>query len=317
LRAIGLAACLAAPILGAAADPAAPVQDWTQAIESVVVTAPPAGPALWHIVRGSSEVWILPTVSPMPEDLTWNSDNVARLLKGANALLLPPSASVGVFEGTWFLLTGMSTIEQPDGVTLEATLPDPLKGRFVAARRRFGRDADRYEELLGGVAALRLEGDYWSFAHLTPNGPQKAVERLARHEGVRVRVVADYPAMDVIHAIPKMTADAHRACIGFALDDIDTAGAHAAAAAGAWATGDLTGMKAHYFEIRLDDCWQQNAAYAVLRERAIADETGAILAALKSPGRTVVVMPMGLFLRKGAVLDRLEAAGVTVNGPGG
>jgi hypothetical protein len=308
---------LRAPLAGAtiallafgAAPP--PTQDWSSTIETVVVTADRPGPALWHAVKGNSEVWILPTVSPVPKDMRWDSSAIAAQIKGANILITPPGASVGVLEGTWFLLTGLGSLEQPDGTTLESTLPEPLKSRFVAMRARIHQDPDRYDDLLGSIAALRLESDYWDFARLTPNGPQKEVERLASHAGVHTQMAAEYPAMDVVHDVPKMSAAAHRACMQFALDDIDTEIAHA------WSIGDLAGIKAHYSDIKLDDCLQQSSVYSSLRERAIRDTTNAILAALNKPGKSFAVLPMGLFLRKGTVLDRLEAAGVTISRPGG
>jgi uncharacterized protein YbaP (TraB family) len=294
----------------------APIQDWSN-VETVVVTPQASGPALWHIATPTSEMWILPTVGPVPKDLTWDSSFLTGLMKGANVVLLPPRATAGVFETMWFLITGLDTIEQPDGTKLENTLPEPLRSRFVAARQRIGRNAGRYEDLLGGVAALRLESDYLNFAKLSPDALLKSVQSLAAHAGVPARPIATYPAMDVVHDVPKMTAAAHLACIGFALTDIDNATVHAVAAAKAWAAGDVAGVKAHYFETRLDDCLQQNGAYAVLREKANRDMTNAIVAALKKPGKSFAVMPMGFFLRKGGVLDRLEAAGLTVSGPGG
>ncbi|MEI9996678.1 MAG: TraB/GumN family protein [Rhizomicrobium sp.] len=312
VAALGLAAVFA-PAL-AQAPSGAPVQDWSN-VETVVVTPGNGGPALWHVARNSAEVWILPTVSPVPKDMKWDSSQVAALLKGSSAMLLPPRAEVGIVEGLWFWTWHMDTLEQPDGTTLESTLPEPLRTRFIAARTRIGRDADRYSEFLGGVAALRLESDYWDFAQLTANGPQKTMESLASHEGVPTQTVAVYPAMGVVHDIPKMTPEAHRACLDFAINDVDTASTHAVAAANAWAVGDLAGVKAHYFETRLDDCLGQNAAYSVLRETANRDMAKAILAALNKPGKTFAVLPMGFFLRKGGVLERLEAAGLTVSGP--
>ena len=98
-----------------------PITDWSN-IETVIVTARPPGPALWHVVRGNSEVWILATVSPVPKDLNWDSRGIASLLKGSNALLLPPRAQVGLAEGLWFYMWHMDTLEQPDGMTLEASL---------------------------------------------------------------------------------------------------------------------------------------------------------------------------------------------------
>lgn len=300
----------------AAAPEKPPVQDWSN-VETVVVTPEAAGPALWHIATPTSEVWILPTVSPVPKDLKWDSKFVGDEIKGSKTVLLPPKAQVGMLEGLWFYMTSMDTLEQPDGTRLEGTMPEPLKERFIAARKRIGRDEDRYGKYLGGIAALMLENDYWKFADLTVNGPQKTVENIASHAGVATRTTATYSAMNVVKDVPKMTPAAHRACLEFALADIDTATAHAAAAAQAWATGDIAGVKAHYFETKLDDCLAQNGAYLQLRERANADMTNAILAALKKPGKTFAVMPMGFFLRKGGVLERLEAAGVTVSGPAG
>ena len=299
------------------APPSAPVQDWTN-VEVVVVTPDHAGPAMWHIVKGQSEVWIVPTVSPVPKDLQWDSTYIQSLLKTAKGVILPPRASLGLFEGMWFWITGgLDVLKQPDGVKLETTLPAPLKARFVAAYTRLGQDADHYEDWLGGVAALQLEGDYYKAANLTPNGPEKTIKSLASRAGVAAHATANYAAMDIVKDVPKMSAAAHLACLNWALEDIDAFSAHAAAAANAWAKGDVAAMKAHYSETKLDACLAQNAAYTRLRETANRDMTNAILSVLNRPGMTLAVMPMGFFLRKGGVLERLEAAGVTVTGPGG
>jgi len=294
----------------------APITDWSN-IETVIVSAKAPGPALWHVVRGNSEVWILGLVEPVPVDLRWSSGEVGSLLKGANALLLPPRGQLGLLEGAWFLLTGMGTLEQPDGTTLEGSLPEPLRNRFVAARTRMHKDADRYQKYLPAIAALMLESDFWNANDLSMNKTQKTVEALAARLAVPTHVIAFYPAMDVIHDVPKMSAAANRACLEYALSDIDVQSAHAVAAAQAWAVGDLAGMEANYSETKLDACLQQNNAYSALRARAIGDTADAITAALNRTGRTFAVIPMGIFLRKGGVLERLRAAGLTISGPGG
>ena len=317
LRLVGtslIASCLIAAAPAPVQD-TPPINDWSN-IETVIVTAKAPGPALWHVAKGNSEVWILPMVQPLPTDLKWNSDEIRVLLRGAHALLLPPGAQVGLFEGAWFLLTGMGTLEQPDGVSLESTLPDALRKRFVVQREQIHEDADRYEKYLPAIAALMLESDYWKASDLNIYAPQRTIERLASSEGVSSHAVALYPAMDVIHDVPKMSAGAHLACLEFALNDIDIESAHAVAAAQAWAVGDLAGMKANYSETKLDACLAQNNAYAVLRERAIGDMTKAIASALERPGKSFALVPMGTFLRKGGVLERLNAAGLTISGPG-
>lgn len=299
-----------------AATPAAgpPISDWSN-IETVVVTAKRPGPALWHVVRGQSEVWVLPTVEPSPSNLKWDSHEVANLLKGARVLLLPPRGHVGLFEGTWFVLTGLGTLELPEGKTLEESLPVSLKSRFIAARVKLHEDADRYEKYLPAVAAVVLESDYWKANGLRFNSAQRTVELLAAQALVRSRTIAIYSAMDVIHDVPKLSPAANLKCLDDALTDIDVETVHAKSAAQAWAIGDLDGVKAHYSETRLDSCLQQSGVYAALRDREISDVANAIADALDKPGKSFAVMPIGIWLRKGGVLERLEASGLTISGP--
>ena len=227
-------ATLTGACLLSAATPATspPIADWSN-IETVVVTAKRPGPALWRVAHGQSEVWILPTVEPVPSDLEWDTSEVARLLKGARVLLLPPRGQVGLFEGTWFLLTGLGTLELPQETTLEASLPESLQRRFIAARGNLHKDADRYDKYLPAVAAVVLESDFWKAANLKFNGAQKTVAGLATKALVPARTVAVYSAMDVIHDVPKLSAAANLNCLDDALSDIDTASG---------ASGDVVGI---------------------------------------------------------------------------
>ena len=101
------ACAVATLVLGAEPPPAAnaPVQDWSNA-EIVVVTPDHPGPAMWHIAKGQSEVWIIPTVSPVPKDLAWDSSEIQSLLKNAKGVTIRARSSVsGVrfnFSGNGF-----------------------------------------------------------------------------------------------------------------------------------------------------------------------------------------------------------------------
>src|SRR5580704_7660555 len=104
-----LALVMGVPSVDAAAaqTPATRLAENWAAPEIVEVQAAP-GPAVWHLTRGESEVWILGTVGSMPDGLTWNKNYLGELLDGARAILLPPRPSIGVFEGAWFLITNGS-----------------------------------------------------------------------------------------------------------------------------------------------------------------------------------------------------------------
>ena len=120
--------CLTAP-LGAQ-----PTPQWTE-IESVEVKGAP-GPALWHLTRGGSEVWLLGTVGLMPSGMDWNKQYLSDLLQGSRAILMPPKADVGLVDVAWFLLMHGSELSLPRGQTLEAGLDPTLRGRFAPPATR-------------------------------------------------------------------------------------------------------------------------------------------------------------------------------------
>jgi len=290
------------------------VSDWSN-VETVIVSAHRPGPAMWHVVKGKSEVWILPTIAPMPVAQSWDTSQVANALRGATVLLTPPRGELGIFEGLWFWMTGMDALEQPTSSTLEQTLPDPLRVHFIAERTALHEDADRYSKYLPAVAGLMLQHDFLEANDLTTDEPRRTVERLAAHAGVPVRPVAKYPIMDVLNNVSKMSVQVEHNCLDDALGYVDVVRVHAASAAQAWTLGDLASLKDNYSENRFESCIEGNAAFSTLRERAIADTTHAVLAALDTPGKTVVIVPLGEFLKQKSILDHLVAAGATVTGP--
>jgi len=299
------------------APPSAPIQDWSTNVETVVVTAKRPGPALWHISVNGSDVWIMGTVSPTPKDLTWNADEIDGILDGANIVYLPPRLEAGFFEASWFLLTGIGTLKQPDGQTLEASLPPDMKDRYAAMLVKLGKDADSYADYLAPLVALSLEGDFREHAGLDGRDADVRIERIARAKNVPTKPLASYEAMPILKEAVALPAQAQRACLADALDDIDVQVIHADAAARAWAVGDLAGVKANYSEIKLYDCFQQTKSFAADWAHVVDDAMKAIDDALAKPGKSLIVIGMGPLLRKNGVLDRLQARGIKVEGPPG
>jgi len=75
-------------------------------------------------------------------------------------------------------------------------------------------------------------------------------------------------------------------------------------------------VKANYVQSRLLDCVTSAVRSAGdIDARTIADSVTAIDAALNQPGKTIVVIGMGQLLRKGGVLERLQALHVTMEAP--
>ena len=311
--AVFAAALTAAPAL--AADPAAPpVTDWSSSVETVVVT--PGSPPMWHVSANGSEVWILGNVDPLPKDLTWNTAPLRAAISGAKAVYLPAVLKAGFFEASWFLLTKLGTLKEPDGQTLDATLPPDLRQRLADTRARLKLDPDEYDDYLPAVAALRLEGKFQDENDLQRNAAADKIADIAGELGVPAKPAATYAAMPVVEDVPKMPAELQRACLAEALDDIDIESAHAKPAAEAWARGDMDGLKANYFEAAIYGCFDRTENFATFREDQIADSFAIVQRALAEPGKVVLAIGLGPLLHKNGLLDRILAAGYTVTSPG-
>ena len=304
---------LALPVLARADEP--PPPDWSKDIETVVVTASQRGPLMWRVSKGGSTVVLLGVVGPVPEGLPWNTAGVSDALKGARQLLLNAQASVGLVEGLWYLTWHSDTVYLPDGTALESVLPETLRRRFVAAREKIHRDADRYSSLRPPLAAMRLEGDFLDAVKLSRTEPSKTVERLARRMGIGAKPVANYEALPMLRVLPSLSASANEACVKDALDDLDSVQAHAAAGAQAWAVGDLDGIKANYSDERFQSCIQAMPGAAALFARAVRDSIAAVNAALAAPGKTVMIVSIGALLKKDGILDKLKGEGLEIEGP--
>lgn len=298
----------------ARADAPQPSSEWSN-IETVVVTARKPGPVMWRVTKGDSSVILIGFVDPVPKDLNWNKDGVTAALTGARELLLNAQASIGLIEGLWYLTWHSSDIHLPDGTTVEQTLPEPLRKRYLAALARSKHDADRYSSLRPPLAMLRLEGDVNEAEGLTGKEPSTAIHDIAQHLGVSAKPVADYEALPMLRALPQMSASANETCVKDALDDLDDIAAHARPAAEAWAVGDLDKLKANWREQRFQSCIQAVPGVSVLFQRAVHDSVAAVNTALTKPGKTVMIASFDALLKKDGILDRLKAQGLEIEEP--
>lgn len=314
-RILAVTASIAFLTVAAAAEtPPPPVTDWAPD-ETVVVSAQGQGPALWHIKKGESEIWILGTVSPMPKGLAWNSTHLAEIIKGARAVLVPPKASAGFFETSWFLVTHRSLLSMPGDQKLEDSLPPPLRARFVAARTALEIDAEKYEDDPPVLTAVELLTAYNKARALETSEPMATVERLARQNKVPLKLVGEYGALAMVKELLRLPVEAQVTCLEASVAYTEQATAHNRLLAEAWATGNLRQIKAHYVPDRFADCAKQVSSYGKLNERAVADYLKVIHEALAQPGKVVLVTDVGSLLRSTGVAEQLHKEGLIIEGP--
>ena len=311
MKTVALALLLVSSPLCAAAQP---LPDWAE-IESVEVRERP-GPALWHLTRGNSEVWLLGMVGAMPDGLDWNKDYLSDLLDGARAILMPPKADIALTDIAWFLIWHGGELSLPRGQTLEDSLPGELRARFVAARDSVSDDAGDYHTDIPIRAAMRLQQDLRKKADLSFGEPRDTVEKMARRKRIPYAPVTRFAAMDAVREVLKLAPAQQHACLAQAVEDVAWVRGNADRAARAWAVGDIKTVKAHYSEWRLGNCITAAVQkFSDIDGRNIAEYASAIDAALDKPGKTIAVIYLGPLLRKNGVLERLQARGITIEGP--
>jgi hypothetical protein len=285
-------------------------------VETVIVTANAKGPAIWHAMKDGADVAILGIVQPLPGNFAWNTKPLVGILGDAHLVLLPPQVHMGVFSGAWFYLTQSDLLHPPTDKSLWDVLDPGVAAALAKACEFLHEPRDRYSDNSPVFAAMRLGSDFRHVYYLTTHEPEDLIVALARARRVAVRHVATYDLIPSGEELLKLSPAVTGKCIDAAIRDIDFQSRHVAAAANAWATGDVTGMMANWSPSNYYECFVQLSSHATaIDARSIGDTVEAINAALEDGGHTVAVVDIGILLRKGGVLDRLKAAGIPVAGP--
>jgi len=285
-------------------------------LETVTVTATAKGPAVWHAAKGGADVAILGIVEPLPDNFVWNSKPLAAMLGGARRVLLPPQVRMGIFSGVWFYLTKSDLLHPPHGQTLSDVLDPRVAAELARICEFLHEPKDRYGGNSPIFAAMRLGSDFRHVDDLTTHEPEDAIAALARARRVELRRIATYDLMPSGEELLKLPPAVAGKCVEAAVQDIDYQSRHVQAAANAWALGDVAGMMANWSPSHYYECLVRLSPHATaLDARAITDTVARINEALTDGGRSIAVVPVGVLLRQGGVLDRLKAEGIAIAGP--
>lgn len=287
-----------------------------QPLETVIVTANTTGPAIWHATKNGADVAILGIVQPLPDNFAWNTKPLEAILTGARLVLLPPNIQMSVFGGAWFYLTHSNLLHPPDSRTLWDILDPEIAAELERTSEFLREPKDQYSGDSPIRAAVRLGSDFRHVFYLTTHEPQDSIAGLARTRHVPVHDVATYDLIPSGEELLKLPPSETGKCIDAAIRDIDFQSRHAAAAANAWAIGDVAGMMTNWSPSNYYECLVQLSSHATgIDARSVDDTVQAINEALAGGGETVAVVDIGLLLRKGGVLDRLKADGVGITAP--
>ncbi len=230
-----------------AADGAAPLLD------TVLVTGSQPGPGLWQVVKGDHRMWVVATLTPIPKDIEWLSDEVREKVAAAQAVLTGPGVTVGtgigMVRGAFLLPSLLKARRNPDDATLEQVLPADLYARWAQMKQRYLPSKRRIERWRPIAAAGELRDAALKGAGLVFRDPVGPVV-MAAAKDAKVPVVKAIVSIDLdvdkprqrLKQLARTSLDDH-ACFEQVLDAIETDVRQQRELANAWAIGDLETLR--------------------------------------------------------------------------
>jgi uncharacterized protein YbaP (TraB family) len=302
-----------APRLSRAAEAPAPVMD------EVVVTGERAGPGLWHVHRGTAQLWIMGTVTPLPKNMTWRSKQIEDVLDTTNQVLVRKPYEIGIARALWLLLTQRDLIMVGGGKRLKDVMPADLHARFAAQRARLGNEPDKWEHYRPIIATLFLqEAALHQVGLSTRLELGKEVRDLAHKHHVRIDEIKIAGIRDFLDALKTMPAATENKCVAAGLATIERGLPALVDRATAWATGNVERIQNTPEPAEVSACRDAVSAdagagdlLALMRRTWISN----MLKYLQSGGVTLAVVDMDMLLEHGGILDALRAEGYEVDPP--
>jgi uncharacterized protein YbaP (TraB family) len=343
MRVTGLAVALlistnATPVNAQQAQPAqqaAVVQqipkDGIRTEAPVVVEGEQPGPGLWIVRKGNHDLYILGLISPLPTKMQWQSAQVSRVLAGAQEVIRTPYAGikvdVGWFKGLLLLPKMLSARNNPDDKKLKEMVSPASYARWQVLKARYMASDDSVEKYRPLFAAQELYAKALKThgldgKNITSSVIDKAIE--THHPAVTV-VKEDIVVTDpkpLLKEWSKTTLD-DLSCFDNTMTRLETDIDAMRARANAWATGDVTALRA------LPPAYQWEACSNAISEAGIGKRLGfgdagkrveakwmaAADKALDTNSVTFAMLPLSKMLSPDGYLAKLQAKGYTVIAP--
>jgi uncharacterized protein YbaP (TraB family) len=296
--------------------------------EEVVVQGERPGPGIWQVSKGDHDLWILPSLDPLPKKMVWRSQLVEQRIAQSQAVLAPPTigTNVGFFKGLTLIPSLLRAEKNPDGKTLEQELPHDVYMRWLGMRVKYLGSSDD-EKKRPILAAIDLYLHAIDHAGLTSDPiVWESVEKQARKahvsiQPIRVMITLDDPKAS-IRALDQISSDSEIACVTKTIDRLESDLQPMVKRANYWALGDMEGLNSLPYPDARETCLnafltspkindQFNQAMDQASELWLSTADGA----LDRNRSTFAVLPLSVFLGEKGMLNKLRAKGYSVTAP--
>lgn len=322
--------CVSARAWAVDEPPAANAPADAVSMETIVVTGVQPGPGLWKVSKGDHVLWVLGTLSPLPENMQWRADEIGERIAQSQAVLEAPAvglkADIGFFGRLALMPSLIGVRNNPEGKKLDEVVPADLYARWTSLKDRYIGRSDKVEKWRPLFAAMELYKTAIRKNGMTVGAGaiNDKVEEFTRRSKIKptpVEVVVgiDKPR-DAIKDFKKSSVD-DLDCFAKTLDRIETDLGTMKQRANAWATGDLEALRALPYTNQFVACTQAIQRTSVLREAGDLDArvkqawVDAATKTLDANASSVALLPIERVVGRDNYLATLQSRGYEVTAP--
>ncbi|MBS0215202.1 MAG: TraB/GumN family protein [Proteobacteria bacterium] len=299
--------------------------------DAVTVQGVQPGPGLWQAQKNGHSVWILATVAPLPDNMTWNSKLIRDILADSKEIIYQPSVSIdadiGIFKGLFLFNSLRKMDENPGGQTLQQVLPPAAYARWSPLKARYLANDDKVERKRPMFAAGELLKSVYKAQGL---GGRKVVssvlDEAIKQHGIKVtstsvKVKIADPGKALKEFANEKLGDEGCLSSAMALAEHDLPAIKARA--NAWARGDVARLRQLPIADTSSDCVQALMDARVASSRGITNLPArfkdnwlkAMDAAVANNDTSLAVVSLDRLVGKEGYLDALRARGYEITEP--
>ena len=312
----------------AAADAAAaPVIDHAP----VLVTGIQPGPGLWRVTKGDHVLWVMGTLSPLPRDISWDSNAVEQAISRSQEVLYSPAlivdADVGMFRALTLIPSALKARRNPDGKHLRDVVPPESYARWQVLKARYIGHDRGIEAWRPAFAAMELYDKAIERSGLRERSVVVGVVRDAAKQykvpirTVEVRIPVDNPRR-ALKEFGKTSLD-DLDCFNRTMERIEGDLGNMIERGNAWAIGDLYRLRELPYRNQYAVCMAAFTQTGLARQLGVHDVDrqleaawlDAATSALQRNRSTFALLPMSQLLKPDGYLSRLQAQGYEVQEP--
>lgn len=336
----GLLLVLLAQGLPAASGVVLGAEPLREAVE-VVVTGRQPGPPLWRVYNGENVLHILPIVSVVPRNMSWEDDRLRAVIRAADEALGSPEVKMDVSRlvllnpVNWF--RGYRLMKRitrnADEQTLQEVLPVDLWQRYARLKAEYFPREDDIDALRPVLAGGRVRWSTLSGAGLR-SGEEvtKHVERLLRRErGLTYTIVEIEERLEGGYGVLSRRAEdwvnslslaSEIACFESQVGMLERHLDDMKAVANAWATGSARDLEDFSVVSSLEDPCATlllESSEGELMRRLLRESQERWLMeadrALRNNRSTFAVLALSDIIGQQSLVDQLVARGYTLHVP--